>query len=97
MDFNALNTILEKATRTPVFELFEKKIAQPLGFEDFDLKNQQYLPFVGTFSARGAGEQNLIVIPSKKMIIVHMTEVNSPNDPMMKVTDFGRMVKVVME
>lgn len=60
-----------------------------------------HYPFVnipeGTFSARGTGEQNLIVIPEWDMVIVHLTEVTSPEDEMMHVTDFGRLLMLIFE
>ncbi len=63
--------------------------------------NGLHYPFVnipdGTFSARGTGEQNLVVIPKWQMVIVHLTEVTSPDDEMMHVTDFGRLLKIILE
>jgi CubicO group peptidase (beta-lactamase class C family) len=34
-DFNVLGTIFEKATKTNLFEEFERRIARPIGMEDF--------------------------------------------------------------
>jgi CubicO group peptidase (beta-lactamase class C family) len=158
-DFNALTTIFEKQTGKSVFDVFEERIAKPIGMRDFDLrkqkyftdsvsihaaplwymsasdlgvlgllllnrgqwnnqsiipttwieestapysdigilggygyswwaaKNQEHFPFVklpdGTYSARGTGEQILLVIPALQMVVVHLTEVNSPTDSMM--------------
>ena len=60
-----------------------------------------HYPFVnlpdGTFSARGTGEQNLVVIPAWNMVIVHLTEVKSPDDPMMSVVDFGNLLLIILE
>jgi len=60
-----------------------------------------HFPFVtlpdGTYSARGTGEQILLVIPQRNVVIVHLTEVKGPDAPMMKVTAFGRLLKVVLE
>ena len=62
--------------------------------------NGNHYPFVtlpdGTYSARGTGEQTLLVIPQRKMVIVHLTEVKSPGDAMMKVTAFGRLLKLIL-
>jgi CubicO group peptidase (beta-lactamase class C family) len=64
-------------------------------------KDGNHFPFVklpdGSYSARGTGEQTLLIIPAIRMVIVHLTEINSPEDPMMKVTDFGRLLKVVLD
>jgi CubicO group peptidase (beta-lactamase class C family) len=64
-------------------------------------RDGNHFPFVtmpsGTYSARGTGEQILLVIPEKKIVLVHRTEVTSPQQPMMKVTDFGRLLRVVLE
>lgn len=63
--------------------------------------NGQHYPFVnfpdGTFSARGTGMQDLIIVPEYDMVIVHQTEVNSPDDTMMKVTSLGRLLKQIMD
>ncbi len=63
--------------------------------------HDMHLPFVnlpeGTYSARGTGEQNLVVIPKWNTIVMHMTEVNSPDDPMMKVTNFGRLMRTIFD
>ncbi|MEQ9404466.1 MAG: serine hydrolase [Cyclobacteriaceae bacterium] len=59
------------------------------------------LPFVnvpdGTYAAQGTGQQSLIIIPEWELMIVHQTEVKSPDDPRMKVTDFGKMLKIILE
>ncbi|OJJ14495.1 hypothetical protein BKI52_42715 [marine bacterium AO1-C] len=173
-DFNALTTIFEKTTGKTVFAAFKEKIADPLKFQDYDIKKQSYIreagvsmheatiwrlsgrdllklginllnqgkqdnkvvipvqwidrstkvyselgilggyglcwwvasrgehyPFVKfpdrSFSARGTGEQSLVVVPARNMVIVHLTEVNSPKDKMMHVVTFGRMLKLVMK
>ncbi len=61
----------------------------------------EHYPFVklpdGTFSARGTGEQNLVIIPKFNMVIVHQTEVNSPSDKMMKVTQFGKLLQTILK
>jgi CubicO group peptidase (beta-lactamase class C family) len=41
-DFNVLGTIFNQETETDLFTEFSKKIAIPLGMEDFDLENMQY-------------------------------------------------------
>lgn len=54
-----------------------------------------HYPFVeipsGTYSARGTGEQNLVVIPALDLVIVHLADVDRPQGPM-HVTDFGRLL-----
>ncbi len=60
-----------------------------------------HLPFVnvpdGTYSAQGTGLQSLTIIPEWNMVIVHQTEVKSPNDPRMKVTQYGKLFGLVLE
>lgn len=60
-----------------------------------------HLPFVntpdGSYSAQGTGQQSLTVIPEWDMVIVHQTEVTSPEDERMKVTDYGKMMKIIFE
>lgn len=41
-DFNALGTIFEQETGTKIFEEFKKKIADPVGMEDFNIEDCQY-------------------------------------------------------
>jgi CubicO group peptidase (beta-lactamase class C family) len=41
-DFNALGTIFEQETGTNIFEEFKKKIADPVGMEDFDIETCTY-------------------------------------------------------
>jgi CubicO group peptidase (beta-lactamase class C family) len=41
-DFNALGTIFEQETGTKIFEEFKRKIADPIGMEDFDIDNCYY-------------------------------------------------------
>ncbi len=71
------------------------------GYSWWASREGHHYPFVnmpvGTFSARGTGQQDLIVIPEWNMVIVHLTEVNSPTDPMFKVTDFGHLLKVILQ
>lgn len=61
----------------------------------------QHYPFLntpeGTYSARGTGEQNLVVIPKYNMVIAHTTEVNSPEDDMMSVVDFGKLMLLILD
>jgi CubicO group peptidase (beta-lactamase class C family) len=42
-DFNALGTIFEKETGTRIFEEFDRRIAQPLQMEDFEVSDCGYL------------------------------------------------------
>ncbi len=61
--------------------------------------NGEHYPLVrmpdGTFSARGTGEQNLVIIPSLDLIIVHLTDVDRPA-PRTHVTDFGRLLQRIL-
>ena len=41
-DFNALGTIFEQQTGTKIFEEFKKRIADPIGMEDFSVENCYY-------------------------------------------------------
>ena len=41
-DFNVLGTIFEQETGTKIFEEFKKRIADPIGMEDFSIDNCQY-------------------------------------------------------
>lgn len=41
-DFNVLGTIFEQKTGTKIFEEFEKRIAEPIGMEDFSIENCYY-------------------------------------------------------
>jgi len=41
-DFNALGTIFEQETETKIFEEFKRKIADPVGMEDFSIENCYY-------------------------------------------------------
>jgi CubicO group peptidase (beta-lactamase class C family) len=41
-DFNALGTIFEQATGTKIFEEFKRRIADPIGMEDFGVDNCSY-------------------------------------------------------
>jgi len=63
--------------------------------------NGEHFPFFSasdqTFSARGTGQQILLIIPSTNTIIVHLTKVESPNDKIMKVTAFGRLLNLIMK
>lgn len=63
--------------------------------------NGQHYPFVTltnqSFMAIGTGMQHLIVIPEYEMVIVHQTNIQSPQDPRMKVTQLSRMLKRVMD
>jgi CubicO group peptidase (beta-lactamase class C family) len=41
-DFNALGTIFEKLTGTKIFEEFERRIARPIGMQDFSARDGHY-------------------------------------------------------
>ena len=51
-DFNALGTIYEKATHDSIYHAFDVQIAQPIGMEDYDPKEQEY--FTGADSLHRA-------------------------------------------
>jgi CubicO group peptidase (beta-lactamase class C family) len=42
-DFNALGAIFERLTKTNLFQEFERRIAQPIGMEDFRLEDTAYV------------------------------------------------------
>ena len=42
-DFNALGTIYEKLTRDSIYHAWNVQIAQPIGMEDYDPKEQEYV------------------------------------------------------
>lgn len=50
-----------------------------------------------TYSARGTGEQNMVILPTYNMVVIHQTEVTSPKDKKMKVTHFARLLKVILQ
>jgi CubicO group peptidase (beta-lactamase class C family) len=41
-DFNVLGTIFEKLTGTKIFEEFERRIARPIGMQDFSVRDGHY-------------------------------------------------------
>jgi CubicO group peptidase (beta-lactamase class C family) len=43
-DFNALGTILDKATGQSLFDYFQKRIAVPLQMQDYRAEEQEYMP-----------------------------------------------------
>jgi len=51
-DFNALGTIYEQTTRDSIYHAFDVQIAQPIGMQDYDPKEQQY--FTGQDSVHRA-------------------------------------------
>jgi len=53
-DFNVLGAILESATHRSVFDLLERDLARPLGFEDYDPQRQHMLRLKGARSRYGA-------------------------------------------
>lgn len=63
--------------------------------------NGEHFPFLkfpdGTFSARGTGEQVVLIIPEMSVVIVHSTIVEGSKTPMMKVTDFARLLKKILD
>ncbi len=51
----------------------------------------------GTYSAQGTGQQSLTIIPEWDIVIVHQTQVNSPDEPRMRITDYGKLFGLVLE
>ena len=70
------------------------------GYSWWVARGGEHFPFVklpdGTFSARGTGEQLLLVMPHLDAIWVHRTEVTSPDQPMMHVTETGRLLEALL-
>lgn len=62
--------------------------------------NGEHYPFIkmpdGSYSARGTGEQTLLIIPAYDLIIVHQTEVSSPDDDIMHVVEFAKLLKNIL-
>ena len=50
----------------------------------------------GTYSARGSGEQIILVIPSLNAVWVHRTRVDSPDQEMMRVVDMAKLLTQVL-
>lgn len=71
------------------------------GYMWWSALNGEHFPFLsmpdGTFSARGTGQQIVLVIPKYKMVIVHQTDVESSTPPYMKVTTFGRILQKIID
>lgn len=63
--------------------------------------NGEHFPFLkfpdGTFSARGTGEQVILIIPESNIVIVHRTNVLKPQERYMHVTEFARILKRILE
>jgi len=63
--------------------------------------NGEHFPFLkfpdGTFSARGVGEQVILIIPDWKIVIVHRTNVLKPQESYMHVTEFARILKRILQ
>lgn len=59
------------------------------------------MPFVnlpdGAYAAQGTGMQCLLIVPEWNLMIVHQTEVTSPDDEKMKVTDYGKLLKIILQ
>lgn len=53
-DFNVLGAILERATKRTVFDLLERDLARPTGFEDYDPRRQHMLRLKGARSRYAA-------------------------------------------
>lgn len=48
---------------------------------------------IGTYSARGTGEQNLFVFPPWRLVIVHRA---NSNEERMRVQEFGRLLQLIL-
>jgi len=63
--------------------------------------NGEHFPFLklpdGTFSARGTGEQVILIIPESNVVIVHRTNVLKPRERYMHVTEFAKILKRILE
>jgi CubicO group peptidase (beta-lactamase class C family) len=61
---------------------------------------KEHYPFVvlpdGSFSARGTGEQHLVVIPALRLVIVHLTDTEH-GPSAMRVTQFARILRTILE
>ncbi len=61
----------------------------------------EHFPFLrfpdGTFSARGTGEQILLVLPHLNAVWVHRTELHGPDGPMMSVIDSARLLGKILD
>ena len=51
----------------------------------------------GTYSARGTGEQILLVLPHLDVVWVHRTRVTSPDQKMMHVMGSARLLRKVLD
>jgi len=60
----------------------------------------EHFPFLklpdGTYSARGTGEQVVLVLPHLDAVIVHRTRVTSPNQELMHVTTWARLLQKIL-
>jgi len=174
-DFNALGTIIERAAGKSMFELFDERIAKPIGMQDFHVSDGEvvreaasahgahvfrmsardvarfgllylergrwndrqiipeawvrestqphtdigllggygYLWWValrgkhflsteapeGTYSARGTGEQNLVIYPAWNLVVVHRADAEGARrrgEPFVRVTNFARLLQGIL-
>ncbi len=51
----------------------------------------------GTYSARGTGEQMILVLPALNAVWVHRTRVDSPDQKMMRVVDTAKLLARILE
>jgi CubicO group peptidase (beta-lactamase class C family) len=86
-DFNALGTIFEQETKTTIFAEFNRRFAKPLQMEDFKVSDCRYessddvgKPFLSkqSYYASGWGGQKIIVLPYRKLVIVHRGNTDGP-------------------
>lgn len=71
------------------------------GYMWWSALNGEHFPFLkfpdGTYSARGRGEQVILIIPGRNPVIVHRTNVLKRQERYMKVTEFARILKRILE
>ena len=69
------------------------------GYSWWSAMHGEHLPRLrlpdGTYSARGTGEQLLLVLPPLDVVLVHVTRVDSPDQEMMHVSDTAKLLQRV--
>jgi CubicO group peptidase (beta-lactamase class C family) len=71
------------------------------GYSWWSALNGQHVPFInlpdGVYSARGTGEQILMILPHLNVVWVHRTKVINPDQEFMKVTVSSKLLKKILE
>ena len=71
------------------------------GYMWWAAREGEHFPFLkfpdGTFSARGTGEQVILVIPEWDIVIVHRTNVLKKQERYMHVTEFAKILKLILD